>query len=511
MGSHAAPAEPSAGGGRRARSATAPARGGGRLKLYAAGAGVTAAAVGAGFVMATGANAAGPAVGFVETSSWDDGYVGQYTITNTTGAALSTWKVSFTLPAGSTVATLWNGAESASGQTYTVVPEEWDATVAVGASVSFGFQVNGNGQPGGCTINGASCTGGSAPGSTKASAPASSPAASPSKPASASPTPSAVKTTTPPASPSSPAGTPTVPASGAFGRFAPYADLSLYPLYSLTAQSAAEGTTFFNLAFITSSGACTPAWGGVTALTDASISADISALRSAGGDVRVSFGGASGTELAQSCGSASALAAAYQKVVTAFGLKYIDFDVEGAAVADTASVNLRNQAIATLEANNAGLKVSYTLPVLPSGLTSQGVAVLSSAKAAGVTLDAVNVMAMDYGASFPGDMAALAEQAATATAGQIQSVWTTLSGAQAFAKTAVTPMIGVNDVSSETFTVADASALAGWAKTKGLAWLSFWSATRDKGCAGGAKTYADATCSSIVQSAGAFGQAMSAY
>lgn len=149
--------------------------------------------------------------------------------------------------------------------------------------------------------------------------------------------------------------------------------------------------------------------------------------------------------------------------------------------------------------------------MLPSGLTAQGVAVLSSAKAGGVSLDAVNVMAMDYGASFPGDMGTLAEQAATATAGQIQSVWTALSSAQAFAKTAVTPMIGVNDVSSETFTVADASALASWAKSKGLAWLSFWSATRDQQCAGGAKSYADATCSSITQAAGAFGQAMSAY
>jgi len=504
MGSHAA------------RAATAEeerpphaSRTGRRRKLAALGAGVTAVAVGAGFVMATGANAASPAVSFVETSAWDDGYVGQYTITNTTGAALSTWTLAFTLPAGSAVTSLWNGAETAAGQTYTIKAEDWDAKVAAGGSVSFGFQVAGSGQPGGCTINGASCTGGSAPSSTKASAPVSVPA-SPSTPASASPSASATKTT-PPASPSASAPATVPPSSGSFGKFAPYADLSLYPLYSLSGKAAAEGTKFFNLAFITSSGACTPAWGGVTALTDPSISSDISALRSAGGDVRVSFGGASGTELAQSCSSASALAAAYQKVITAFSLKYVDFDIEGAAVADTASVNLRNQALATVEANNPGLKVSYTLPVLPSGLTAQGVAILGSAKNNGVGLDAVNVMAMDYGASFPGDMATLAEQAATATAGQIQSVWTTLSSAQAFAKTAVTPMIGVNDVSSETFTVADANALAGWAKTKGLAWISFWSATRDQQCAGGAKTYADATCSSIVQSAGAFGLAMSAY
>lgn len=502
MGSHAVQED-----GRSARSPRSPrSKRQGRLKLAAAGTGVTVLAVGAGFVMATGANAAAPAVTYAETSSWDGGYVGRYTITNSTSSAMPTWKVGFVLPAGSSVSSLWNGTEAASGQSYTVTPASWNATVPAGGSVSFGFEVSGTGQPSGCTINGAACVGGSTPASPSsrpsipASPTASNPTASnptPSKPAP--PSPSASQTSAPP------------PPSGAFGKFAPYADLSLYPLYNLSASASVEGTKFFNLAFITSNGACNPEWGGVTALNDAAISSDISALRGVGGDVRVSFGGASGTELAQSCASASSLAAAYQKVIGAYSLKYIDFDVEGAAVADTASINLRNQAIAILEANNPGLKVSYTLPVLPSGLTGQGVSVLSSAKAAGVNLDAVNVMAMDYGASFAGDMATLAEQAAGATAGQIQSVWTSLSASQALAKVAVTPMVGVNDVSSETFSVADASALASWAKSKNLAWLSFWSATRDKQCPGGAAAFASPTCSSVAQSAGAFGQAMSAF
>ncbi len=510
MGSHAA--GPAA-DGRPGRSPRLGRRG----KLAAGGAAVTALAVGAGFVMATGADAATPAVAFTETSSWAGGYVGQYTITNTTGAALSTWSVGFTLPSGSTVSSLWNGVQARSGQAYTVTPADWDAKIPAGGRVTFGFEVDGDGEPSGCTVNGASCTGGSVPTgkpSSPASAPASvpaSPSAVASKPVTPSPTPSAPKTT-PPASPTQapPKTTPPAPGSGTFGRFAPYADLSLYPLYALSSNAATEGTKFFNLAFITASG-CNPMWGGVTALTDPSIGSDISSLRGAGGDVRVSFGGASGTELAQACTSASSLAAAYQKVITAYSLKYIDFDVEGAAVADHASIDRRNQAIATLEANNPGLRVSYTLPVLPTGLTSDGVAVLTSAKNNGANLDAVNIMAMDYGGSFTGDMAALAEQAATATAGQIRTVWTSLSSAQSFAKVAVTPMIGVNDVSSETFTVADASALAGWAQSKGLAWLSFWSATRDKQCSGGASGFAQATCSSVTQAAGAFGKAMGAY
>ena len=64
--------------------------------------------------------------------------------------------------------------------------------------------------------------------------------------------------------------------------------------------------------------------------------------------------------------------------------------------------------------------------MLPTGLTSAGRGPAAvNAKTYGAQIAAVNVMAMDYGSSFPGDMATLAEEAATATAAQVQSVWTT--------------------------------------------------------------------------------------
>ena len=308
-------------------------------------------------------------------------------------------------------------------------------------------------------------------------------------------------------------GSGTTPPSGggSMGGFAPYADMTLYPQYNLVSGAATEGTKFFNLAFVTDGGTCDPEWGGVTAINDSATVSNVAALEAEGGNVRVSFGGEDGTEIASDCGSISSLVAAYQSVISEYKLTYIDFDIEGAAVAETSAINLRNQAIAELEADDPGLQVSYTLPVLPTGLTSDGVAILQSAKNYGATIAAVNVMAMDYGSSFPGDMATLAEEAATATAGQVQSVWTSLSSAQALAKVAVTPMIGVNDAgTSETFTLADATTLANWAKSKGLAWTSFWSATRDSECSGGAESYAEDDCSSVVQSAGAFGKAFSA-
>ena len=457
-----------------AQGATRPQPSRRRARLTAVASVATVLAVGAGFLMASGAEAAAPTVTFSETSSWSGGYVGQYTITNNSSATLPTWTLVFSLPSGETVTSLWNGNEAISGQTYTITPESWNASIAVGASVDVGFQVSGNGAPATCTFNGASCGG-----------TGSSPTASP--------------------TPTSPQG------GGTMGGFSPYADMSLYPQYNLVTGAATEGTKFFNLAFITDGGTCDPEWGGVTAINDAATLSNVAALEAEGGNVRASFGGEDGNEISQDCSSVSAAVTAYQSVISAYKLTYIDFDIEGAAIDDTAANNLRNQAIAQLEKNNAGLQVSYTLPVLPTGLTSAGVAVLQSAETYGASIAAVNVMAMDYGSSFPGDMATLAEESVTATAAQVQSVWTSLSSTQALAKMAVTPMIGVNDAgTSETFTLADATTLATWAKAHGLAWTSFWSATRDSECSGGAETYAVDDCSSVVQTAGQFGKNFSA-
>jgi hypothetical protein len=152
--------------------------------------------------------------------------------------------------------------------------------------------------------------------------------------------------------------------------------------------------------------------------------------------------------------------------------------------------------------------------VLPSGLTADGDAVLTGAVQAGLKLSAVNVMAMDYGdgaAPNPsGQMGTFAIDAATATDAQVASALG-ISDAAAWAKVAVTPMVGVNDTSDEVFTVAAAQQLAAFAASKHLAWLSIWSAARDTECAGGAQSFAQPTCSSIVQTPGQFMDTLGAY
>jgi hypothetical protein len=293
-------------------------------------------------------------------------------------------------------------------------------------------------------------------------------------------------------------------------------DTSLFPPFSLVSTAQATGVKQFNLAFVVAggSGGCTPEWGGVTAIGDDPVASQIAALRAIGGDVRISFGGEDGSELAQTCTSLSQLEAAYQDVISGYDVNKIDFDVEGAAVANTAANARRDQALAALQAQDPGLQVSFTLPVLPSGLTTEGDAVLTGAVQAGVKISAVNVMTMDFGdgaAPNPsGQMGTYAIDAATATDAQVATALG-ISDTAAWPMIAVTPMLGVNDTSDEIFTVANAQQLEAFAASKHLAWLSMWSAARDTECAGGAQTFTSSTCSIIVQTPHQFMDTLGAY
>jgi hypothetical protein len=288
-----------------------------------------------------------------------------------------------------------------------------------------------------------------------------------------------------------------------------------YPEFGLAATERATGQKYFSLAFIVEgSSACQPSWGGYypVSQTPPYALSDIENLRAEGGDVIISFGGEANSELALSCTNLSQLEAAYQQVITTYGVTHVDFDIEGAAEADLASIARRDEAIAALQAAAAAagktLDVSFTLPVLPSGLTSDGLAVVHDAIAHGVTLSKVNVMAMDYGdANAPnpaGKMGTYAEEAATSTESQLATLYPTKTAAQLWSMVGVTPMIGVNDQTDEVLQLSDAQQLLTFAQQKGIGELSMWSSTRDKECPGGAEPSSSPTCSSIVQGPNAF-------
>ncbi|MFD8153797.1 hydrolase, partial [Streptomyces sp. NPDC059720] len=239
-------------------------------------------------------------------------------------------------------------------------------------------------------------------------------------------------------------------------------------------DSAGAATTY-NLAFVTADGgACTPRWDGSRAVDDAAVRARIAALEEDGGRVRVSFGGASGTELGAACGSVRDLAAAYGAALDAAGTSLADFDIEGDELTDSASVDLRSRAIARLQEERPGLEVSFTLPVMPSGLDEHALALLGSADDHGVRVRTVNLMAMNYAPAYDGDMGGYALTAARAAHAQLRKVFGTSQAA--WRGMALTSMIGVNDVPGETFTLADAAEVRAFAEARGLAWVSMWGA-----------------------------------
>jgi Cellulose binding domain/Glycosyl hydrolases family 18 len=380
---------------------------------------------------------------FATTSTWSSGYQAQYTIKNIGSTDLSGWTVAIDMPAGTTVSSSWDAVLTTSGSHYSFASESYNADVAPGASVTFGFVAGGTGTPTGCTLNSEPCTGGPTP---------------------------------PPTSPGP-------PPTGSRPYVAPYVDMGAYPTPSLSALADATGLKGFTMAFITSVG-CKASWFNAYDPRTAWQLNEVNAIRAAGGDVKISFGGEAGEELAQACTDVTSLYNEYNAVVNAYSANFVDFDIEGAAVADNASIQRRSQALAMLQAAHPNLKISLTLPVLPTGLDANGLNVVTSAKTAGVNVDIVNVMAMDYYQSGT-DYGQAALSAAQATHDQLKTLYPAKTDAQLWAMVGVTPMIGQND-DKNIYSEADAQELVTFAKQHHLGELAFWEETRDANACTGA-------------------------
>ncbi|WP_274911220.1 chitinase [Streptomyces sp. WZ-12] len=268
----------------------------------------------------------------------------------------------------------------------------------------------------------------------------------------------------------------------AAGQFAPYVDMSNSGVGKLDAAITDHGVKTYTAAFTIGTG-CNNVWGDTLPVgSDPNVDPVIAKAKSEGASVIISSGGAGGEPLAFTCTDQGKIDEGYQQEITAYGANSLDFDIEGAAVADTAGVARQMTAIKDLKAKNSGLTVSVTLPVLPDGLTGDGVNVLKAANAAGVKLDNVNVMTMDYGQGTGADMGAAAISAGKATLAQMQSV----DPSYTYANLGITPMIGVNDDGS-TFSLDNAASVASWAASNGVGRMSYWSVSRDQACTAAAK------------------------
>jgi lysophospholipase L1-like esterase len=142
------------------------------------------AAVAAGVVL-TGALAAHAAAGcrvvYTVTSQWQGGFGASVNVTNL-GDPVTSWRLTWSFPAGQTVTQLWNGTVTQSGAQVAVVNAAWNGGIGTGGAVTIGFNgswTGGNPAPADFALNGVACNGGTTPTGSPTVTPTGSPTATP--------------------------------------------------------------------------------------------------------------------------------------------------------------------------------------------------------------------------------------------------------------------------------------------------------------------------------------------
>jgi len=234
------------------------------------------------------------------------------------------------------------------------------------------------------------------------------------------------------------------------------------------------GVRAFTLAFILNKGTCSPIWDSGT-LNDSGKQKMITAIRGAGGDVVVSFGGYSGNKLANSCSNETKLAAAYQKVIDLYDLKAIDIDLEAGEVSQSNKVL---KALKIVKQKNAGISTILTLGTGKNGLEGDESGIPAQAKAIGSPVDNWTIMPFDFSDNDSG----LDHGKATVSAseGLHKQLKSALGGSDAsiYAKQGISSMNGKTD-SNGNVTVANFNTMLSYVQQHGLTRFTYWELSRD--------------------------------
>lgn len=249
-------------------------------------------------------------------------------------------------------------------------------------------------------------------------------------------------------------------------------------------------------------------WGEETAEQIAT--ANVAAFNAAGVDYLVSTGG-----------QGAVFTCATDEGMEAFIRRYesqrligFDFDIEEGQTPEQLDSLIRR--IKAAQTKRPHLRYSFTVATHAASdgsgksLNKQGETVLATLRRHDVRGFTLNLMVMDYG---PGEPASCVVN----KAGHCDMGKSAIQAAQSvhrkykvpYAQIELTPMIGVNDVISNVFTLDDARMLGKAVKSMKLAGLHFWSFDRDKPCAK-PETGAVAVCSTTPSEPMAYHKAFTA-
>jgi chitinase len=236
------------------------------------------------------------------------------------------------------------------------------------------------------------------------------------------------------------------------------------------------GVRAFTLAFILNKGNCSPIWDSGS-LNDSSKSSRINKIRSAGGDVVVSFGGASGNKLGNACKDEKALAAAYQKVIDTYQLKAIDIDLEAGEVSQSLKVL---KALKIVKQKNPGVQTIMTLGTGTGGLVGGEAKIPGQAKSIGSPVDNWTIMPFD----FSDNDSKLDHGKATVSASE--GLHKQLKSALGGTDDAIYRLQGISSMNGRTdtggnVTVANFKTMLGYVQQHHLSRFTYWELSRDNG------------------------------
>jgi hypothetical protein len=266
--------------------------------------------------------------------------------------------------------------------------------------------------------------------------------------------------------------------------FAPFAYLPWGDI-DMDEHAAATGTRQYHGAFVQSED-CEPYWEGNTDFgmaseRSASIKADIDKVRARGGDVAVAFGGTQGTEIAVDCPTAEAAQAAYQKVITTYGLKHINFEINGWIESNSEAMLRRTMAAAALQKADPELRITVSVYAKHGGLPATSLNTVRKFREAGVVLSGIGLMSFSFDEVSTQSASDRVIDAADDARAQLLTVFSGASEQDIAKALNIVVMIG-KQPNGQTFGLTDAAAVRDYVRAEGIGTLGMWSAARDQQC-----------------------------
>ena len=222
--------------------------------------------------------------------------------------------------------------------------------------------------------------------------------------------------------------------------------------------------------------------------------ANVAAFERAGVDYIVSTGGAAGIFTCATDAGMERFIARYDSR----RLVGIDFDIEAGQTAE--GLGALMQRVRSAQFHHPRLRFSFTLATLAASdgslgsLNTLGEQVLQAIRTAGLGDYYVNLMVMDYGAATPGNCVVIADVCDMGKSAIQAAENVHVKYGIPMNRIELTPMIGVNDVTANVFTLDDAVMIARFVRDRGLGGLHFWSLDRDARCAQGEAPGASPAC-----------------